>query len=42
MDASSKVRIQNRNVMTKKRLAPLQRLATNVEKSIQLYLLINS
>jgi hypothetical protein len=42
MDVSSKVLIQKQNVTTKKRLALLRKLATNVEKSIQLYLLINN
>nr|DAP97434.1 MAG TPA: hypothetical protein [Caudoviricetes sp.] len=42
MDASSKVRIQNRNVMIKKRLALLRKLVTNAERNIQRYLLTNN
>ena len=42
VDASSKVRIQNRNAMIKKRLAPLQKLATNVGRSTLPYLPTNN
>ena len=42
VDASSKVRIQNRNIITKKRLALLQKLATNVGRSTLPYSLTNS
>lgn len=42
MDASSKVRIQNRNVMTKKKLAQLQKLATNAGRSTLPYSFTNS
>ena len=42
VDASSKVQIQNRNVMTKKKLALLQKHVANVGKSIHPYLPISS
>nr|DAN85215.1 MAG TPA: hypothetical protein [Caudoviricetes sp.] len=42
MDASSKVRIQNQNAMTKKRLALLRKLATNAGRSTLPYSLTNS